>query len=88
MFALQQVADFDQLVEMLNFAVAIAMLLEFAAFIKLRITDDDGKCIGYRIAEAGQSVVLKLKATNIWAHFGISITLLNCHKWNGRIAYL
>jgi hypothetical protein len=37
------VADFDQLVEMLNFAVAIAMLLEFAAFIKLRITDDDGK---------------------------------------------
>ena len=39
------VANFDQLVEMLNFAYAIAMLLEFAAFIKLRITDEDGEGI-------------------------------------------
>ena len=35
------VADFDQLVEMLNFAYSLSMLLEFAAFIKLRVTDDD-----------------------------------------------
>lgn len=35
------VANFDQLVEMLNFAYSISMLLEFAAFIKLRITDAD-----------------------------------------------
>jgi amino acid transporter len=37
------VADFDALVEMLNFAYAIALLMEFTAFIKLRITDPDGK---------------------------------------------
>jgi amino acid transporter len=36
------VADFDQLVEMLNFAYALSMLMEFGAFIKLRITDADG----------------------------------------------
>ena len=35
------VANVDQLVEMLNFAYAISMLMEFAAFIKLRITDAD-----------------------------------------------
>lgn len=35
------VADFDELVEMLNFALALSMLIEFAAFVKLRITDDD-----------------------------------------------
>ena len=36
------VADFDQLVEMLNFAYSLAFLMEFAAFVKLRITDADG----------------------------------------------
>jgi len=35
------VANFDQLVEMLNFAYAVSLLMEFAAFIKLRITDPD-----------------------------------------------
>ncbi|CAB9520378.1 Probable polyamine transporter [Seminavis robusta] len=35
------VADFDQLVEMLNFAYSLSLILEFAAFVKLRITDDD-----------------------------------------------
>jgi amino acid transporter len=39
------VADFDSLVEMLNFAYSLSLLMEFAAFIKLRITDEDGKCI-------------------------------------------
>lgn len=38
------VADFDQLVEMLNFAYSLSMLMEFGAFVKLRITDDDGTC--------------------------------------------
>jgi hypothetical protein len=38
------VANFDQLVEMLNFAYAMSLLMEFAAFIKLRITDADGAC--------------------------------------------
>jgi amino acid transporter len=37
-------ADFDALVEMLNFAYSLSLLMEFAAFIKLRITDDDGEC--------------------------------------------
>lgn len=35
------VADFDALVEMLNFAYSISLLMEFAAFIKLRIADND-----------------------------------------------
>jgi len=35
------IADFDDLVEMLNFAYAIPLLVEFAAFIKLRVTDGD-----------------------------------------------
>lgn len=35
------VANFDALVEMLNFSLCLSMLLEFSAFIKLRITDDD-----------------------------------------------
>jgi amino acid transporter len=39
------VANFDQLVEMLNFAYATSLLMEFAAFIKLRITDGDGACL-------------------------------------------
>jgi len=33
------VADFESLVEMLNFSLCLSMLMEFAAFIKLRITD-------------------------------------------------
>lgn len=37
------IADFDQLVEMLNFAYSLSMLMEFGAFIKLRITDEDSK---------------------------------------------
>jgi amino acid transporter len=37
------IADFDALVEMLNFAYSISLLMEFSAFIKLRITDSDGK---------------------------------------------
>jgi amino acid transporter len=37
------VADFDALVEMLNFAYALSLQMEFAAFIKLRITQPDGK---------------------------------------------
>jgi amino acid transporter len=40
---LMSVADFDQLVEMLNFAYSLSIILEYAAFIKLRFTDDDGK---------------------------------------------
>ena len=40
---LMSVADFDELVEMLNFAYSFSYLMEFAAFIKLRITDGDGK---------------------------------------------
>jgi amino acid transporter len=39
---LMSVADFDQLVEVLNFAYSLSMLLEYAAFAKLRITDGDG----------------------------------------------
>ena len=39
---LMSVADFDQLVEMLNFAYSLSILLEYAAFIKLRFSDDDG----------------------------------------------
>jgi amino acid transporter len=35
------VCDFDALVEMLNFAYSVSLLMEFSAFIKLRITDDD-----------------------------------------------
>jgi amino acid transporter len=35
------VSDFDALVEMLNFAYSISLLMEFSAFVKLRITDDD-----------------------------------------------
>ena len=38
-----QVFDFDALVEMLNFAYSLSLIMEFAAFIKLRITDDDGR---------------------------------------------
>ena len=39
---LMSVADFSALVEMLNFAYSISLLIEFAAFIKLRISHDDG----------------------------------------------
>jgi amino acid transporter len=39
---LMSVADFDQLVEMLNFAYSLSIILEYAAFVKLRFTDDDG----------------------------------------------
>lgn len=42
---LMSVADFEQLVEMLNFAYSLAFLMEFAAFIKLRIDEPDGKLI-------------------------------------------
>jgi amino acid transporter len=35
------VAKFDALVEMLNFAYSFALLMEFAAFIKLRMTEDE-----------------------------------------------
>ena len=36
-------AHFDRLVEMLNFTYAIALLLEYAAFMKLRISKPDRK---------------------------------------------
>ena len=35
------VSNFDQLIEMLNFNYAIALLMEYAAFIKLRITQPE-----------------------------------------------
>lgn len=35
------VANFDALVEMLNFAYSFALLMEFAAFVKLRIDNDE-----------------------------------------------
>jgi len=35
-------ASFDAIVEMLNFAYSLSLLMEYAAFVKLRITDDDG----------------------------------------------
>jgi amino acid transporter len=31
-------SDFDQLIEMLNFSYAIALLMEYAAFVKLRVS--------------------------------------------------
>jgi amino acid transporter len=34
-------SNFDQLIEMLNFNYAIALLMEYAAFIKLRITQPE-----------------------------------------------
>jgi amino acid transporter len=34
------VSNFDALVEMLNFAYSVSLLMEYAAFVKLRITDD------------------------------------------------
>lgn len=40
---LMSVANFEQLVEMLNFAYSLAFLMEFAAFVKLRIDEPDGK---------------------------------------------
>jgi len=38
---LMSVADFSQLVELLNFNYAIALLMEYAAFVKLRLTRKD-----------------------------------------------
>jgi len=38
----------QQLIEMLNFSYSIAILLEYAAFIKLRITRPDGRFFGER----------------------------------------
>lgn len=35
------VADFDALVEMLNFAYCLSMIMELAAFVRLRITEPD-----------------------------------------------
>lgn len=46
---LMSVADFDELVEMLNFAYSLSLLMELAAFIKLRITDGDGTYACHRI---------------------------------------
>jgi amino acid transporter len=37
------VAEFEELVEMLNFAYSLSYLMEFAAFVKLRYTHDDGE---------------------------------------------
>jgi len=44
---LMSVADFEQLVEMLNFAYSLAFLMEFCAFVKLCIDEPDGtfRCI-------------------------------------------
>jgi amino acid transporter len=39
---MMSLADFNELVEMLNFAYSFSYLMEFAAFIKLRITENDG----------------------------------------------
>jgi amino acid transporter len=36
-------SDFDQLIEMLNFSYAIALLMEYAAFVKLRVSQPDLK---------------------------------------------
>ncbi len=44
---LMSVADFAALVEMLNFAYSLALLIEFAAFIKLRVSHSEGVCIPF-----------------------------------------
>lgn len=45
------VADFDSLVEMLNVAYSVSMLMEFAAFVKFRLDEeeDDEKTEGFRL---------------------------------------
>lgn len=45
------VADFDALVEMLNFAYSVSLLMEFAALIKFRLDEeeDDEKTEGFRL---------------------------------------
>ncbi len=42
---IMSMADFSQLVELLNFNYAIALLMEYAAFVKLRWARKDCKCI-------------------------------------------
>lgn len=37
--------DLDKLIEMLNLNYAIALLMEYAAFLKLRVTNPDGTCV-------------------------------------------
>lgn len=44
------VVDFELLVEMLNFAYSVSLLMEFAAFVKLRITDANGKTILHELS--------------------------------------
>lgn len=45
------VADFDALVEMLNVAYSVSLLMEFAAFVKFRFDEDEGDEIpeGFRL---------------------------------------
>lgn len=45
------VSNLDDLIEMLNFNYALALLLEYAAFIKLRISKPDGKAAMHSVTK-------------------------------------
>jgi amino acid transporter len=87
------VADFDALVEMLNFSLCLSMLMEFSAFVKLRITDGDHDrpyriplntfgCILFIIPPCTVCIVLMLYASKMtYVYF----TILVCF---GAVAHL
>lgn len=60
------VADFEQLVEMLNFAYSLSYLMEFAAFVKLRYTADDGTVVCLLL---DQQILKSCPGTLIFSHY-------------------
>lgn len=76
---LMSVADFDQLVEMLNFAYALSFLMEFSAFVKLRITDGDGKYV-YRVlwVTIANGILTACRPVEVERPFRIPLNTFGC----------
>lgn len=87
------VADFDALVEMLNFSLCLSMLMEFSAFVKLRITDGDHErpyriplntfgCVLFIIPPCTVCIVLMMYASKMtYVYF----TILVCFGAGGHL---
>lgn len=69
-------ASFDAIVEMLNFAYSLSLLMEFAAFIKLRITDDDGKCMALVYNMRINRCIIQEECPSLW-HNGSSSSFIH-----------
>ena len=75
--------NFEELVEMLNFNYSVSLLLEYSAFIKLRISKPDGMLFARRVTERFNFVL-----SSMYSCIFRSPETISDPAWDGRFVHL